>query len=895
MPTKIAFEKYTLGNGLDVILHEDHTIPVVSVNVWYHVGSQNEEPDRTGFAHLFEHIMFKGSKHHPTEYFMPLQEVGANVNGSTTTDRTNYYENVPAEYLELALWLESDRMGYLLDALDQASFDVEREVVKNERRQSYENRPYGLAGQEIRKALFPPNHPYHWQTIGSQEHLDAASLEDVKSFFRRFYSANNASLSIAGDLDVDETKRLVEKYFGDLPPAPPLPRIQRWVPQLDGEVRLNLEDRVQLPRVYLAWVGPPRFDPDEPALDVLASILGEGRSSRLYRSLVYEKQVAREVSARAGTMEIAGEIRVDATVAPGKTVEEVEQALLYEVERLKVVPPSEDEVQRAINRLEAQHVRQLQSIGGFGGRANLLNYYNVFADDPDRVNTDFDRYLDVAPEEVMHAAQKYLGRGRVRLVVSPQGQVAPASIEIDRTQQPGPGRPRRFAPPVPRRLQLASGMDLLLIEKREVPTISAAVYFPGGALTDPTQTPGLSSLTARLMTEGTKLRSSTDIADESEFIAGRINIGVHRESFVASTEVLTRHWPKALELLTDVLANPSFPEREVERIRRERLTDLRRLRDDPGAMADRVSNAVLYGGSTPHGHPIGGTEWSIAAISRDQLVEQHQRVFGQQRPTIILVGDVDADSIAVHLESAFKGLFATDGTAGGPHYAGWNEGAGSAIEDDDHAPTIYLVDKPGAAQSVISAGQLAPSRLDPDYLPLVVMNMAFGGQYTARLNMNLREDKGYTYGYRSQFDWRLGASTFEAGGSVQTAVTKEALFETLKEFRELRDQRPITEAEFEKARLGLIRGYPPTFETAGQIVGRLIDLVHYGLPDDYYTGQVARLEAVTLNDVHRVAIQKVDPDSLSIVVVGDRAVIESRLQELDLPIVHMNHEGEVVD
>src|SRR5438093_340310 len=470
MSINVAFEKYSLSNGLDLILHEDHSIPIAAVNIWYHVGSQNEEIDRTGFAHLFEHLMFKGSKHHNREYFMPLQEVGANVNGSTTNDRTNYYENVPAEYLELALWLESDRMGFLLDALDQSSFDVEREVVKNERRQSYENRPYGLAGQEIRKALFPPNHPYHWQTIGSQEHLDAASLDDVKAFFRRFYTPNNASLAVAGDIDVDETKRLVERYFGDLTPGDPLQRVQRWMPRLDDEVRINLEDRVQLHRVYLTWLGPSRFEADEAPLDVLMSILGEGRSSRLYRSLVYEKQIARDANASFGAMEIAGEIRVDATVAPGASIEDVERALFDEIERVKAEPPSAEELQRAINRLEARHIRQLEGVGGFRGRANLLNYYNVFAGDPGRLNTDFERYLAVTVADVQRVARDYFGAGRVRLVVSPKEEVAPAVIDIDRYQQPGPGSPRDFRPPVPRRLQLAGGLDLLVIEKHDLPT-----------------------------------------------------------------------------------------------------------------------------------------------------------------------------------------------------------------------------------------------------------------------------------------------------------------------------------------------------------------------------------------------------------------------------------------
>ena len=886
MPTEIAFEKYTLSNGLDVILHEDHAIPFTAVNVWYHVGSQNEEPDRTGFAHLFEHIMFKGSKHHNREYFMPLQEVGANVNGSTSNDRTNYYENVPSEYLELALWLESDRMGFLLDALDEASFATEREVVKNERRQSYENRPYGMAGLEISKALYPPNHPYHWQVIGSQEHLDAASVEDVKAFFRRFYAPNNASLSIAGDIDVTEAKQLVEKYFGSLAPAPSIARIERWVPQLDSEIRINLEDRVQLHRLYFTWVGPPRFDPDEAGLDVLMSILGQGRSSRFYQALVYEKQIARDASASFGSMEIAGEIEMDVTVAPTANLEDAERALLAEVQRLKDAPPSVEELQRAINRLEARHIRQIESVGGFGGRANLLNFYNVFAGDPGLVNRDFDRYLAVTPEEVSRVARQYLGDGRVRLVVSPKVEVAPTKIELDRNLQPGPGTRHGFRPPVPRRLRLSNGMDLLTFEKRQIPMLAGAIYFRGGAVNDPAGREGLASLTTRLLTEGTRNRSSVQIAEESDFIAARLNTSVDRENFVVATEVLTRHWDRALDLMTDVLRNPTFPEREVERIRRERLTDLRRLRDDPNAIAERVRNGVMYGRESAQGHPIGGREASIASISREEIIGQHERAFLRARPTILLAGDLDPETIAARIEAAFVG-WADTGDDG-------HDPTPGQMEARETGTTIYLVDKPGAAQSVISVGQRSVARTDPDYLPLTIMNMAFGGQFTARLNMNLREDKGYTYGYRSGFDWRLSGSSFTAGGSVQTAVTKEALIETLKEFRELHGERPLTAEEIEKARLGLIRGYPPGFETPGQLVGRLMDLVHFGLEDDYYATQIDRLEAVTLNDVRRVATERIHPDAQSIVVVGDRAIIEPGLAELDLPIVHLNHEGEVI-
>ena len=884
MPMNIAFEKYTLGNGLDVILHVDRSIPVAAVNVWYHVGSQNEEPDRTGFAHLFEHIMFKGSKHHNKEYFMPLQEVGASINGSTTTDRTNYFEDVPAEYLELALWLESDRMGFLLDAFDQHSFETEIDVVRNERRQSYDNRPYGLAGQEIRKALFPPNHPYNWQTIGSHEHLAAATLEDVKDFFRRFYAPNNASLSIAGDIDADETKRLVQRYFGSLPPAPTVPRLQRWLPSLSDEVRVELEDSVQLSRIYLTWVGPPRFDADEPALDVLMSILGEGRSSRLYRTLVYEKQIARAAAAYYAAMEIAGEIRIDVTLTPEAKLDEVETCLWQEIEKLKNEAPSQEEVQRSINSLEAHFVRQLESVGGFGGRADLLNHYNVFTGDPGRLNSDFERYQHVTPEQVQLVARQYLTPGRVRLVVNPRAEVVAAAAEIDRNLKPGPGRLRRFEPPTPRRLQIAGGLDLLVVEKHEVPLIAAGLYFPGGSVIDPPVSPGLGSMTGRVMTEGTKSRNSTQIAEESDFIAAHPNIGIDRENVFVSMEALTRHWPKALELLADVIENPTFPGEEIERVRKERLTDLRRLRDDANAVAERVSNGLLFGRESPHGHPINGREEAIARLGRNDLVAQHQGQFASSRPTFLVVGDVETEALAKQLEAAFSG---------------WRAAAGNGARVDAGAErgpsTIYLVDKPGAAQSVIWASQVSVPRLHPDFQALMVMNLAFGGQFTARLNMNLREDKGYTYGYRSQYDWRRSVSTFRAGGSVQTAVTKEALFETLKEFRDLIGERPINAEEFQKAQLGMVRSFPPTFETPSQVLRRLLDIVHFGLPDDHFSGQVARIEAVTLDDVHRVAKQHVDPEALSIVIVGDRAVIEGPVGELGLPIVHLGFEGEALD
>ena len=394
----IAYEKFTLPNGLDVILHEDHTLPVAAVNVWYHVGSKNEEPGRTGFAHLFEHVMFEGSKHHKGSFFDPLQKVGANLNGSTTPDRTNYWENVPSNYLELALWLESDRMGFLLDALDQKAFDIQRDVVKNERRQSYENRPYGMAYLTLQPTVFPAPHPYNWPTIGSQEDLDAAELDDIKNFFRKFYAPSNASIAIAGDIDPGNTRRLVERYFGDLPPGPPINRIRRMDSELNGTASLVLRDRVQLPRLYLVWPTAPAFDDQEPPLEILGTILGDGKSSRLYRSLVYDRQIARDVSVYHYGQEIAGEFFVQVTANAGRSLEEIEEIVRKELDTLRRSGPSDHELQRAKNRIESQHVRQLERVGGFGGRADQLNYYNTYTGDPSRINSDLDRYLGSRPK-----------------------------------------------------------------------------------------------------------------------------------------------------------------------------------------------------------------------------------------------------------------------------------------------------------------------------------------------------------------------------------------------------------------------------------------------------------------------------------------------------------------
>ena len=881
----IAFEKHRLSNGMDVILHEDHTIPLVAVNVWYHVGSKNEEMGRTGFAHLFEHVMFEGSKHHNRSHFEPLQKAGANLNGSTTSDRTNYWEDVPSNYLELALWLEADRMGFLLDALDQQRFDVQRDVVKNERRQSYENRPYGMAHWHLQEALYPLPHPYHWMTIGSQEDLDAASLDDVKDFFRRFYGPSNASVAIAGDFSNGEALELVNRYFGDLQPSGPVPRTGRQDSALAGRIELEMRDKVTLPRIYVAYPAPPEGDDDDAPLEIFQAIMSDGLTSRLHRSLVYEQQIAHSAAVRYLPSEISGEILIQATAAEGHDLKTVEAAVEAELERFHREPPTDEEITRVKNRIEANHFRQLARIGGFGGRADQLNHFNVFASDPDQINTSLDKYLSVQREDILRVADTYLGDKQVRLRVLPEPELSPATVTIDRNIMPPPRREPEFNPPAPSRGRLSNGLGLTVIEQRGMPIVAFGLMLNSGATADPESLPGLAGFTAQMLTEGTSSKSSQEIAAAFEFIGSRLSVDGRREYTLASAETLSKHWSTGLELAAEILRDPTFPEHELERVRREHLTDLRRGKDEPNVVAEQLMSGLVYERATGYGHPIAGTESSVAALTRDDILRQFGLMAGPAQAELIVVGDVGMDEVTRLTEQVF-GSWTGGGTA--PQ---------ATTEADDVASeaVIYLVDRPGAPQSVIRAMQTTIPRRHPDYFGLTLANYAFGGQFSARLNQNLRQEKGYSYGYQSSIHWYRRPSLLLAGGSVQTGATKESVFETLKEFTEVRESRPITQEELDGAKDGLLRGYPAGFERPGSVLGQLIQLVQFDLPDDYFQTVRPSVESVTLADVYRITQEWVRPGQLKILVVGDRETVGLGLEELGLPVVHLDVDGAVIE
>jgi zinc protease len=882
----LKVEKYTLPNGLDVILHEDHTIPVVGVNIWYKVGSKNEEKGRTGFAHLFEHMMFQGSQHHDKEYFAPIEKLGANINGSTNQDRTNYFETLPSNGLELALWLESDRMGFLLPALTQAKLDNQRDVVKNERRQRVDNVPYGQTYERMLEALYPEDHPYHHSTIGSMADLSAASREDVANFFRRYYNPNNASLVIAGDFKPEEAKRLVEKYFGPLPKGPEAPKMAPNVPKLTEPKHIQMTDKVALARTQLAWPTVQLGHPDEAALDILAEVLGQlDKENRLFRALMYDKQLAAGVSAMHPTQQLSGTFGVMITARPGEKLDDLVAIADAEIERLKKEGPTAEEVAKAQTIKESDLILGLQAAGR---KADFLNSYNVNFGDPLAYKDEMRRSFAVTPEDVKRVANQYLTANRVRLDVTPGPQSErPPEVAVDRAGQKDitvelaevkdtfdrsimpkvEGNPDFTPPPVVRR-KLSNGLEVIVAERHELPILTLNLVLKGGANLESDGKQGLADLMADLLTEGTKSRNALELAGALSEIGSRLSASSGRESSSLSLTTLTKHTDKALELFSDVLLNPSFPEKELERLRKQKIAGLLRRPDNPTQIASIVFPKILYGGKHPYGR-IDTIE-TVKGLSRDDVVKLYDRLFHPNNGALIVVGDTAPDAIVAKLEAALKD---------------WKPGEAlpdTAVEaPEPKASPLYLVDKPGSAQSVLAVGQVGVPRGTPDYFPIVVMNTILGGQFSSRINLNLREEKGYTYGARSEFVFRRGPGPFVAQTSVQTAVTKEALSELVRELTEITKDRPPTDAELANAKDRLVKGFPSRFETTFGLANQLEDLVLYDLPNDYFTTYQDKIEAVKKADVARVAAERITPEKLTILVVGDRAKIEPGLKSLD--------------
>lgn len=871
---QLEIEKYELPNGLDVILHEDHSIPMVSVNIWYHVGSKNEKPGRTGFAHLFEHMMFQGSEHFNTDFFQAIEKIGGDNNGSTARDRTNYWENVPSNYLERMLWLEADRMGHLLPAMTQERLDNQRDVVKNERRQSFDNQPYAKSHEIMLALMYPEEHPYSHSVIGSMEDISAASLEDVQEFFKLYYTPNNASLCVAGDFSPAQAKQWVEKYFGPIPPGAPIDRLENWVPKMMDVRRSVAEDNVSLPRVYMEWHTPAYYAPGDAEFDLLANILASGKNSRLYKSLVYEKEIAQDISVYQASSELSSTFNIIVTAKEGHTLEEIEgevDAILKDALSNGI---TEEELQQAQITWEAAFVRGLERIGGFGGRADKLNSYNIYLGDPGMLQWDMQRYSGATVADVMKYARRYIDLdGRAILYITPQGDPKAAEAEADMTVEPAAAPEPSFTPPSIQRAKLSNGMDLMLVEDHDLPLVQVSLLIKTGWAADPADRPGAAALTAELLDEGTKNRSALEISEEAKKLglAGGTNSSFDNASI--SFNILKKNLDRALELGSDVILNPVFPQEELERQRKMYLGRIQQEARRPMTAAFKTFFRELYGADHPYGQPYtgSGTEESVKAITRADLERFYQANYMPDNAAVIVVGDITLDEARSKLEKAFKK---------------WKQGTPSQSLVKEVTPLtktrICIVDKPGAPQSAIVLGNLGLKRSDPDYLAASVMNNALGGQFTARINMNLREDKGYTYGAHSFFTGRRGQGAFVSYAEVHTEFTKESIAELVKEFRDISGTRPLTADELANSKSNLIKGFPQNFQTYRGIAGQLGAMVTFGLPEDEWATYVSRVDAIDLSQATKAARDHIHPDALLIVVVGDREKIEPGIRELNL-------------
>ena len=890
---QVAFEKTTLPNGLDVILVEDHRLPIVAVNIWYHVGPANEAPGLTGFAHLFEHMMFAGSRHLPRGLADRLLEgAGAtDSNGSTDYDRTNYYDTVPSNQLELALWVHADRMGYLLDVLDQAALSNQQDVVRNERRQSVENRPYGIVEEAMNHALFPKTHPYYASVIGSHADIQAARLTNVRDFFKRYYGPNNASIVIAGDIDKARTRALVARYFGSFKKSPPVAHPKVSTPPLTREQRIVVHDRVELPRVYMAWLTPPAYQPGDAELAVAAQIIAGGKSSRLYKNLVYERQIAQEAAAAQNSEALTSTFMIDATARPGSDLAEIEAAIDAELKQLRDTGPSSAEVERARNTIETAMLTSIEKLGG-NGLANQINQYNQYTGDPGYLPKDIERLRRVTAADVQRVAQAWL-RPDARVVVegvpgkpdlgpdvpapAPKPSRANASArtaginreEAWRDKPPKAGPAPRFTLPQGTSFTLPNGLTVVHYHNPALPLVAAELVVKSGSDANPEDHPGLAGYTAGMLEEGTATRSAPRIADEIAQLGAFLGSASTVDASTVSLLSLRSTFAQALDVMADVVQHPAFPTAEVERQRAARIGELAQQRDDPALVAALAGNAALYGKHHPYGYGQLGTEQAIRATTRDDLHQFWRRHYAPSNAALIVSGDIDEDELRSLATARF---------------GDWprNEAAITAL--DEPAPSrarLVVVDKPGAPQTALRVSSVAAARKTPDYPAMQVMNAALGGLFSSRINLDLREEKGYSYGVFSSFRYNRAPGPFIIAGSVRTDVTGPSVSEIFKQVRGMRD-RPLPAQELAGARDSQVYSLPGQFESNSGIGASLAETYVYGLPQDYWRSLPDQFRRVTAGQVQAVAKKYLDPGQMKVIAVGDRKAILPQLDTLEL-------------
>ncbi|HEY1937857.1 MAG TPA: pitrilysin family protein [Candidatus Angelobacter sp.] len=880
----IKYTKFVLKNGLTLLVHEDHKAPIVAVNTWYHVGSKNEQPGRTGFAHLFEHLMFSGSDNFNHTYLPSMERIGAtNLNGTTNNDRTNFFENVPTSMLDYALFAESDRMGHLLGVLDQKKLDLQRGVVQNEKRQG-ENEPYGVTEQLITENTYPVGHPYSWTVIGSMKDLDAAALSDVQEWFKTYYGPNNSTLVIAGDITPEVARQKVEKYYGEIPPGPPIAKQETWIAKRTGTHRGWVQDRVPQARVYRIWNVPQFGSPEEAQLDLAAQILGRGKTSRLYKRLVYKDQIATSATSSDDSNEISGQFDMTVTVRPDKDPEKSaanfrnsEKAADEELQNFLKNGPTEAELQLAKTQIFGNYARIVERIGGFGGKSDLLARCNTYTGNPDCYKDYLKRIQAATTASVKQTAKDWLSDGDYVLEVQPYPSTLKTDAKLDRSKEPALGEPMSLKLPPMQKATLSNGLKIVLAERHTAPVVNFSLLVDSGYAADPNTAPGTASFSQRMLEEGTPTRDSLKIGEELESLSANFGAGANLDWATVNLNTLKLTMDKALDIYADLILHPAFPAKEFTRLQQERIAGIRREKVQPQAMALRVVPQLLYGKGHPYSLPLTGTgtEESVSKMTREDLAKWHETWFKPNNATLLVVGDTTLAEVKPKLEKLF---------------AGWKPGdvpkKNVTQVQQPEKNTVYLIDRPGSGQSIIFGAQLGPPRNDPDAIPLQLVNDIFGGQFSSRINMNLREDKHWSYGVFSFLPAARGQRPYLSISPVETDKTKESLAELVKEYKNVTSAKPITEAELKDEQSNATLALPGSFETVQQLAGAYSQIIQYGLPEDYFNTFTEKATSVTPESANAIARKFILPDHLIWVVVGDMSKVEQGIRDLNLGDIH---------
>ncbi|HEY4291653.1 pitrilysin family protein [Luteibacter sp.] len=906
----IPYSRFQLPNGLTVVVHEDHKAPVVAVSIWYHVGSADEPAGKTGFAHLFEHLMFSGSENRKGTYFQPFELAGAtDMNGTTWFDRTNYFETVPTTALDMALWMESDRMGHLLGAIGQKELDTQRGVVQNEKRQD-ENRPYGRVDENILLNTYPADHPYHHDTIGSMADLDAASLADVKGWFHDYYGAANTTLVLAGDITAAQAKAKAEKYFGDIPAGPPVPRQQPWVTPLQTSTRGTQHDQVAQVRIVRTWVVPQLGSDDAIQLDLATTVLGGGKTSRLYQRLVYQDKLADDVSIGIAPFALASQVQLSVDVKNGVDPAKVEAAIADVWKDFLAKGPTDDELARAKVVNSAGFIRGLEKVGG-SGKAAILAAGQVYRNDPGAYKKDLARAQDATVASVLTASKTWLAKGDYTLTVLPAGPGFDPAAEDKAVaglglsgKKPTPRLPRPgnysvtksdvdrstgvpsvdsfpdLVFPALQRGKLKNGVEVVLAERHTVPVTQVQLLFDAGYAADQGGKLGTASFTSTLLEESTTSLDSVEVARRKERLGAFVSANCSLDTCAVGLNALNAELKPSLDLFADIVRNPAFKPEDIERIRGQWLAGIAQEKTEPTGLALRTLPPLLYGRHHAYGIPFtgSGTEKAIASLKADDLKAFQRDYLRPDNMRILVAGDTTLAKILPQLDAVFG-----DWTPPATPVPKKNIGK-VAIQAK---PRVFLINRTDAPQSLILAGLIAPSTKAKNALDLGIANGAFGGTFTSRLNMNLREEKRWAYGAGSMLSDAQGQRPMLIYAPVQTDKTAESAAEILKEANAVVGTKPLTDDEIAKIRAQRIRALPGSFETTGAVLGAMTGIVVYDRPDDYVQTLKSRIEGIDRKAAEGALSEVIHPDALTWVIVGNLREIEAPIRALNLGEVHV--------